>query len=86
MTHPNARRSRKGWGLLALFVPWRKIGRSSSWDFCNTIALKADPLRMATLRVASAPSTVKLVGGCEDRATALIEDIRCEKIRGCSYS
>jgi hypothetical protein len=30
--------------------------------------------------------TVKLFGGCGDRATALIEDIWCEKIRGCSYT
>ena len=25
------------------------------------------------------------VGSCGDRATALIEDICCEQIRGCSY-
>jgi hypothetical protein len=29
--------------------------------------------------------TVKLFGGCGERITALIEDIWCEKIRGCSY-
>jgi hypothetical protein len=30
--------------------------------------------------------TVERVGGCGDRATALIVDIWCEKIRGCSYT
>jgi hypothetical protein len=30
--------------------------------------------------------TVKRKRNCRDRATALIEDIWCEKIRGCSYT
>jgi hypothetical protein len=37
-----------------------------------------------TLHVRS-QGTVKRVGGCWRRATALIEDIWYEKIRGCSY-
>jgi hypothetical protein len=28
---------------------------------------------------------VKLDGWCQDRATAPIDDIWCDKIRGCSY-
>jgi hypothetical protein len=33
----------------------------------------------------SVEGPVERVGGCRDRATAPIEDICCEQIRGCSY-
>jgi hypothetical protein len=36
--------------------------------------------------MAALQGTVEAEGDRRDRATAPIEDIRCEKIRGCSYS
>ena len=70
-------------GLAVIVEGWRP---SEDGDRRQRGCISAISRRSAKPRRSKAKGTVKLVGGCGDRATALSEHIWCEKIRGCSYS